>query len=300
MMKKTLIALLLLLALLCSAAAAETLTPANAFWIIPDSDSRLLTEEELWLYSRETLRYIRNEILARAGYAFSESKFYNYFNAKPWYQAGGYLTIHKLSGPAWSNVDTVKAVERAMDKAGTANPGGLDIAQIIEYQNYMGGYGNMLNYGNARGAGSGLTLAESDPALTPEPWPYVTTVPRNMPLPRYCYTTQYIIPDSDTRILSDGELWAYSRETLRYIRNEILARHGYSFNNEKFAAYFGSKDWYVPGSYDDSKLSSVEWTNVETVKRVEHEMDQLDLSNSGYLDISTIMENQRNGLCPAW
>ena len=231
-MKKQLIALLLAAALIVSCAAADTLMPINVFWIIPDSDTRLLSEAELWQYSRETLRFIRNEILARAGYAFENNKFYNYFNAKPWYSAGGYLTVNKLSATAWSNVDTVKAVERAMDKAGTANENGLDIAQIIAYQNDMGGYGNMLNYGNSRGAGSGLTLAESDPALTPGPLPYATAVPRSMPMPRYCYTSQYIIPDSDTRYLADGELWAYSRETLRYIRNEILARHGYTFNTE--------------------------------------------------------------------
>ena len=34
--------------------------PYDAFWIIADSDTRLLGEEELWRYSRETLRYIRN------------------------------------------------------------------------------------------------------------------------------------------------------------------------------------------------------------------------------------------------
>ena len=110
----------------------------------------------------------------------------------------------------------------------------------------------------------------------------------------------WIIPDSDTRYLTEGELWAYSRETLRYIRNEILARHGYAFNTEKFAAYFGSKSWYVPGGYDDSKLSRLEWSNVETVKAVEKEMDALDITNAGFLDIEAIIYNQQNGLCPAW
>ncbi|MBQ9196124.1 MAG: YARHG domain-containing protein [Clostridia bacterium] len=299
-MKEALIALLAALLLAASCALAEPLMPANAFWIIPDSDTRYLTEGELWAYSRETLRYIRNEILARAGYAFESNKFYNYFNAKPWYAAGGYLTRNKLSSAAWSNVDTVKAVERAMDKAGTENESGLDIERIIDFQNSLGGYGNMLNYGNPRGAGNGLTLAESDPALTPEPMPYATALPRSLPMPRYCYTVQYIIPDSDTRYLTEGELWAYSRETLRYIRNEILARHGYAFNTEKFAAYFGSKSWYVPGGYDDSKLSRLEWSNVETVKAVEKEMDALDITNAGFLDIEAIIYNQQNGLCPAW
>lgn len=297
-MLKRLTAIALALLTLCCCAAADGLNPGNAFWIIPDSDTRLLTEAELWQYTRETLRYIRNEILARYGYAFETPKFYNYFNSKPWYAAGGYQTTYKLSNTAWSNVDTVKAVERAMDKQKTENPGGIDIAQIIAYQNGMGGYGNMLNYGNSRGIGSGLTLAENDPAYRPDPQPFKTPVPRSMPLPNYCYNAQYIIPDSDIRPLTEGELWAYSRETLRYIRNEILARHGYTFNTDKFAAYFGGKAWYQPGGYDDKLLSSLEWTNVDLVKYVEREMDALGLTNSAYLDIDAIIYNQSNGLCP--
>ena len=272
--------------------------PYDAFWIIADSDTRLLGEEELWRYSRETLRYIRNEILARAGYAFESPKFYNYFNSKPWYRAGGYQTARKLSETAWNNVDTVKRVERRMDQAGTENAGGIDIAQIIAYQNRLGGYGNMLDYGNSRGGGSGLTLAECDPAYRPDAQSDAAPVYRNVPRPNYCYTAQYIIPDSDTRALTEGELWAYTRETLRYIRNEILARHGYSFSAQKFADYFGGKAWYAPGGYDDSLLSGQEWRNIDTVKRVEREMDDLDMDNRGYLDISTILYNQQNGLCP--
>ena len=297
-MKKAWIALLLIAALTLSCASAEMLTPANAFWIIPDSDTRLLTEGELWQYSRETLRFIRNEILARAGYAFENSKFYNYFNAKPWYAAGGYLNGNRLSSVAWSNVDTVKAVERAMDKAGTENPAGLDIAQIIAYQNSMGGYGNMLDYGNQRGAGNGLTRAEMDPSLPIAPSSYVTPVPTSPPLPGYGFTSQYIIPDSNSRYLTENELWAYSRETLRYIRNELLARHGYTFDTEKFFVYFNGKNWYTPGGYNDNKLSSLEWANIETVKRAEREMDALGTANAGGLDISTIIYYQEMRLCP--
>ncbi len=297
-MLKRLTAACAALILLLGCAAADGLVPGNAFWIIPDSDTRLLTEAELWQYTRETLRYIRNEILARYGYAFESLKFYNYFNSKPWYAAGGYQTLYKLSSTAWANVDTVKAVEREMDRQKTENEGGIDIARIIEYQNGMGGYGNMLNYGNSRGVGSGLTLAENDPTYQPDPKPLREPLPRRTPIPYYCYNTEYIIPDSDIRPLTEGELWAYSRETLRYIRNEILARHGYTFNKEKFASYFGGKAWYQPGGYDDTLLSSLEWTNIDIVKQVEREMDDLDITNSGYLDISAIIYNQAAGLCP--
>ena len=39
----------------------------------------------------------------------------------------------------------------------------------------------------------------------------------------------YIIPDSDTRLLSEHELWDWDYESLGYILNEIFARHGFNF-----------------------------------------------------------------------
>ena len=118
---------------------AATGVSYDAFWIIPDSDTRLLTEEELWRYTRETLRYIRNEILARAGYAFESAKFYDYFNAKPWYHAGGYGVGNVLSQTAWDNIALVKRVEREMDKLEIKDPTAIDIQEIINYQNSRGG-----------------------------------------------------------------------------------------------------------------------------------------------------------------
>lgn len=297
---KRLFALCLTLLLLMGAACAEAVYPYaeyDAFWIIPDSDTRLLTEGELWQYTRETLAYIRNEILARAGYAFETVKFYNYFNAKPWYAAGGFNNGQGLSRASWTNVDTVKAVERAMKNQGTDNAGGIDIAQIIAYQNSQGGYGDQLDYGNSRGVGAGSTLGDRDPAYRDQDMRRGPVVMRGTPRPRYCYTSRYIIPDSDVRPLTEGELWSYTRETLRYIRNEILARHGYTFKTDKFLSYFGGKDWYAPGGYSDSLLSSLEWTNVDLVKQIEREMDDLGTANEGFLDISTIIHMQETGQC---
>ena len=301
-MLKRLSALMLILVLLGCAAQAEAVVPPHydTFWIIPDSDTRLLTEAELWQYTRETLSYIRNEILARAGYAFETPNLFNYFNAKPWYIAGGYSDDSAMGSAAWSNITTVKQVERAMKSQGTENEWGLSIWTIIDYQNSMGGYGNQLNYGNPRGVGNGQTLAESDPAQS-HGYPVrtlTTPIPRGTATPYYCYTQQYIIPDSATRPLSEGELWAYTRETLRYIRNEILARHGYSFRTERFAEYFSGKSWYVSGGYNDDLLDHIEWHNIDLIKQVEKEMDAQETQNPQGLDITFIIYQQQNGLCP--
>ena len=155
MLKKTL-SLLFALLLTLSAALADggaVYPHYTVYWIIEDSDIRPLTEEELYRYTRETLRYIRNEILARAGYAFEMAKFYDYFNAKPWYHAGGYGVGNVLSQTAWDNITLIKNVEREMDKLEVKDPTAIDIQEIINYQNSRGGYGDQMSYGNARGGG---------------------------------------------------------------------------------------------------------------------------------------------------
>ena len=53
-----------------------------------DSNTRAITEAELWDWDRESLSFMFNEIFARHGYPFQAGgKFYNWFNAQPWYQA---------------------------------------------------------------------------------------------------------------------------------------------------------------------------------------------------------------------
>lgn len=79
-----------------------------------------------------------------------------------------------------------------------------------------------------------------------------------------------IIPDSDERELTKEELSVCDLELLGYIRNEILARHGYPFQTEKYREYFGGKSWYTENPefvYD--MLSALEMANVETIKSLE-------------------------------
>lgn len=282
----------LVLLALCAAPAALAYT-FDPYYIIPDSDVRKLSEDELWQYSRETLRYIRNEILARNGYAFSMDKFYKFFNAKPWYVAGGYNTVNKLSAVEWDNITLIKKVEKAMDNKKTENKDGVLIEDIINYQNYVGGYGNKNSYGNPRGDGSGQVIGGSSATAKPS-----TTVKPVTPQPYYIYNSQYIIPDSNTRRLSEGELWGYTREALRYIRNELLARHGYIFGDNKFGRYFKTKDWYEEGGYEKAVLTNLEWDNINLVRKVERDMDTLKTSNDSGLDITTIVYHQNNGTYP--
>lgn len=292
-MKKLIALTLALMTLALCAAPALADYVYDAYYIIPDSNVRKLTEEELWGFTRETLRYIRNELLARHGYAFSNDKFYNYFNAKPWYIAGGYNEDSKLTALEWDNITLVKKVEKAMDTKKTENLDGVDIQEIIAYQNYIGGFGNELGYGNPRGDGAGDIVGDSA-ALENV---VITPIPAE---PYYIYNEQYIIPDSDVRELTEGELWAYTRETLRYIRNELLARHGYVYGENKFGRYFSRTDWYKAGNYENEILTALEWNNINLVRTVERKMDILEIENEEGLDIEEIITWQNGGTLPSW
>ncbi|MEA4999041.1 MAG: YARHG domain-containing protein [Candidatus Limiplasma sp.] len=104
----------------------------------------------------------------------------------------------------------------------------------------------------------------------------------------------YIIPDSDTRKLTETELWGWDYESLGYILNEIFARHGYNFHpGEKYDNFFSSMPWYTPNSNPDNtvacypQLTSVEWFNERLVKDVRAQMRAQGTSNphgKHYLD----------------
>ena len=98
----------------------------------------------------------------------------------------------------------------------------------------------------------------------------------------------YLIPDSDSRQLTEAELWEWDYEFLGYILNEIFARHGYNFiPGEKYDYYFSCMPWYTPNENPDnqsacySKLSSVEWYNEHLVKQVRATMRATKNYNPG-------------------
>lgn len=85
---------------------------------------------------------------------------------------------------------------------------------------------------------------------------------------------EYIFPDSNSRYLSEEEIRSVDADKLRIARNEILARHGYIFNDEELNMYFTSTSWYqgtVPSDefHMDWILNDFEKKNVELIKFVE-------------------------------
>ncbi|WP_461812399.1 YARHG domain-containing protein [Faecalimonas sp.] len=86
-------------------------------------------------------------------------------------------------------------------------------------------------------------------------------------------TKDYIIADSNTRLLTTNELTALTAEELQIANNEIFARHGRKFEDEKMKMYFESKSWYqgtietnVFDAQYETILSDVEKANVQLIK----------------------------------
>ena len=121
---------------ICLLLAALTLIPAlasaDSLWIIPDSDTRKLTYDELWDYQYDTLKYAFNEIYARHGYKFETgSPCYMWFTQMPWYTPNEsessdnhHETYSQCSSIENYNVDLIKAVRREMKEIGTLNSKG--------------------------------------------------------------------------------------------------------------------------------------------------------------------------------
>jgi len=131
---KKLIGILLVMAFVlpCAAALVPAQAKADSLYIIPDSDTRELTRDELWEYQYDTLMFAFNEIYARHGYKFETgSRCYNWFTQMPWYKANEdensknhHTSFSQCSKLENKNVDLIKEVRAEMKKQGTTNPKG--------------------------------------------------------------------------------------------------------------------------------------------------------------------------------
>ena len=95
----------------------------------------------------------------------------------------------------------------------------------------------------------------------------------------------YIIPDSDSRYITDEDLTGPSDYEILLARNEIYARHGRIFVNEDLNSYFRSKSWYQPAvsgedfteEYAASVFNEYERANIDTIVKYEqaHNINQM-------------------------
>lgn len=88
--------------------------------------------------------------------------------------------------------------------------------------------------------------------------------------------SEYILPQSDTTVLTERDLMFLSEEELRIARNEIFARHGRKFDDPELRAHFENTDWYngryTPEEFEKIQhdvLSEAEWKNIQLISEAE-------------------------------
>ncbi|MES2437769.1 MAG: YARHG domain-containing protein [Verrucomicrobiota bacterium] len=93
----------------------------------------------------------------------------------------------------------------------------------------------------------------------------------NLPARKFKYNPKAgRYPQSSTRELTEKDVENLKNEELRIMRNEIYARHGYSFKLADMREHFDKLDWYMPMAIDiTTKLTKVEKANAELIKRYE-------------------------------
>lgn len=86
----------------------------------------------------------------------------------------------------------------------------------------------------------------------------------------------YLLPDADTRYLTEEDVRDWSPEALRYARNEIYARHGRRFDDAGLQNYFDNRSWYegtiAPEDFDDSFLNQYEIANRDFLVEYEQQL----------------------------
>ena len=126
-MKKKILVIAVLLVMLTVQSAAL----ASNFYIIPDSNTRKLTEAELKEWQYDALGYILNEIFARYGMPFKpDGKYYHYFNNQSWYTEDPDFTYDSLNSIEWDNEKLVKDVLAEMRKNKDYNKKGKAVPKI--------------------------------------------------------------------------------------------------------------------------------------------------------------------------
>ncbi len=93
--------------------------------------------------------------------------------------------------------------------------------------------------------------------------------------PEFEENADYVLPNSDSELITEADLEGFDAEKCKIARNEIYARHGRKFKDEELQAYFDSKDWYEgtidPDDFQESALSDIEIKNKDVIVNYEKE-----------------------------
>lgn len=81
---------------------------------------------------------------------------------------------------------------------------------------------------------------------------------------------EFVLPESNSRILDADALSEMTQAELAIARNEIYARYGWWFESGELAEHFEGKAWYTVGGFlDDIAFSDVERANLDLISEME-------------------------------
>jgi len=87
-------------------------------------------------------------------------------------------------------------------------------------------------------------------------------------------TGDYMIADSNTRVISQSEIESFTPWQLKVARNEIYARHGRPFVHKDLQCYFAKQSWYsIDPNYTEAGLSYTENKNIATILAYEQSIN---------------------------
>ncbi|ATZ64653.1 MULTISPECIES: YARHG domain-containing protein [Acinetobacter] len=126
-----------------------------------------------------------------------------------------------------------------------------------------------------------FVVSHSQPNLLESSWESTTAKvkPKYFDLkPQQCRYQKDVgdYPVASQRLLKDQDIQIPAEE-LDWMRNEIYARHGYSFANREIANQFADQNWYMPCSTNvENQLTQIEKTNIQRIKKIRPYMAKME------------------------
>jgi hypothetical protein len=136
---------------------------------------------------------------------------------------------------------------------------------------------NVVNKGKSIIDGNDLNLKNSRASYYKE-YEGSTVVSKNN---KFENSYDYIIPNSDKKVITTETLDKLEKSKINYARNEIYARHGYIFKSKKYKEYFKSKLWYhEKPNFSEKDFSEIEIKNIQIINNYVNLMDVIEVSNN--------------------
>ena len=116
----------------------------------------------------------------------------------------------------------------------------------------------------------------------------VNTTNATTPIATVQNVNEYLLPDSDKRVITTEELSKLTPEQVRLACNELYARHGRKFQDSGIQEYFNKMSWYrgtvEPDAFDEGVFNSYEKQNKDIIIAYEKEIGTSQQASNGNLN----------------